>query len=68
MTITSEDGKKRKIGLRLAYASIKTEKQLRAAIKNVIDGYRRQGWASYADAIESKGIIEQLCLIGMISN
>lgn len=68
MTVTCEDGKKRTIGLRLAYASIRTEKALRIAIKNVIGGYRKQGWVSYADAIESKGIIEQLCLIGMISN
>ena len=70
ITVTCKDGTKRKIGLRAAYSYIKSEKAIRSAVAETIAGYRRQGgaWIAYAEAMEKKDILEQLSLIGMISN
>jgi len=68
ITITCSDGKKRRYGLRAQYAHLKSERAVRIVITRTIQGFRDRGQPEYADALERKSILEQMSLLGMISN
>ena len=68
--IIHEAGRTYKIGLRAQYKHIRSEGVLRAVVLKTLNGYRARGaaWSAYADALAQKSLVEQLCIIGMISN
>lgn len=56
--------------MRAAYSNVRSEAALRRLIASTLASYRKQGpaWQAYADALETKSLIEQALLIGILSN